>query len=83
MNHFHNWLKENDDFQKNCVKTAIDFPPGSTWLVYTDVPHAVLTGQFALEQTFIVHLDGMVTPQRAPIRVLERLEGSERQKLAA
>jgi hypothetical protein len=81
MLHFHDWLKENEDFQRNSAKTAIDFPPGSTWLVYTDsVPHAVLTGQFALEQTFIVHLEGMVTPQRAPIRILENLSN---QKLAA
>ena len=81
MLHFHDWLKENGEFQKNCPKTAIDFPPGSSWLVYTDqVPHAVLTGQFALEQTFIVHLDGMVTPERAPISVLERLS---RRRLAA
>lgn len=74
MLHFHDWLKENADYQKNGIKAPIDFPPGCTWLVYTDqVPHAVLTGQFALEQTFIVHLDAMVTPERAPINVLERL----------
>jgi hypothetical protein len=74
MLHFHDWLKENESFQKNCPKTAIDFPSGCTWLVYTDyVPHAVLTGQFALEQTFIIHLDGMVTPGQAPIRILEQL----------
>src|SRR5207249_4684224 len=58
MLHFHDWLKENEDYQQHGAKTPIDFPPGCTWLVYTDsVPHAVLTGQFALEQTFIVHLD--------------------------
>jgi hypothetical protein len=78
MLHFHDWLKENEDFQKNSTKAPIEFPPGCTWLVYTDyVPHAVLSGQFALEQTFIVHLDGMVTPQQAPIRILERLKGQE------
>ena len=81
MLHFHDWLKENEEYQRHSPKTAIEFPPGCTWLVYADyVPHAVLTGQFALEQTFIVHLDGMVTPQRTPIRILERLS---RQKLAA
>jgi hypothetical protein len=81
MLHFHDWLKENELFQRNCPKTAIDFPPGSTWLVYTDfVPHAALTGQFALEQTFIIHLDGMVTPRQAPINILDDLR---RQKVAA
>lgn len=74
MLHFHDWLKENESFQKNCTRTQIDFPPGCTWFVFTDyVPHAVLSGRFALEQTFIIHLDGMVTPAEAPIRILEGL----------
>jgi 3-deoxy-D-manno-oct-2-ulosonic acid (Kdo) hydroxylase len=77
MQRFHNFLKENDAFQRDCPKEAIEFPPGSTWLVYTDfVPHAVLRGQFALEQTFIILPDGMVTPDRAPIRILERMSGT-------
>ena len=76
MHHFHNYLKENAAFQRDCPKEAIEFPPGSTWLVYTDfVPHAVLRGQFALEQTFIIHPQGMVTPEQAPVRILERLSG--------
>ncbi len=76
MHHFHNYLKENAEFQRDCPKEAIEFPPGSTWLVYTDyVPHAVLRGQFALEQTFIIHPQGMVTPDQAPVRILERLSG--------
>jgi hypothetical protein len=77
MQRFHNFLKENAAFQRDCPKEAIEFPPGSTWLVYTDyVPHAVLRGQFALEQTFIVHPEGLVNPELAPIRILERLGGA-------
>jgi 3-deoxy-D-manno-oct-2-ulosonic acid (Kdo) hydroxylase len=77
MQRFHNFLKENDAFQRDCPKEAIEFPPGSTWLVYTDyVPHAVLRGQFALEQTFIILPEGMVAPDRAPIRILERMSGT-------
>jgi hypothetical protein len=74
MHHFHNFLKENEDFQKNTPRVHHDFPPGSTWLVYTDsVPHAVLSGQFAIEQTYIIDHEAMVTPEKAPIRILERL----------
>lgn len=81
MHRFHNFLKENGGFQERCPKMIHEFPPGSTWLVFTDsVPHAVLSGQFALEQTFIVRLEAMVTPQRAPLKILERLCGK---KLAA
>ncbi len=73
---FHDWLKENDDFQKNYPKTRTEFPPNSVWLVYTDtVPHAVVSGQFALEQTFIVPVHANVLPETAPIRVLEAMTG--------
>jgi hypothetical protein len=77
MLHFHDFLKENDDFQKNWDKERIEFPSFSTWMVYTDtVPHAVMSGQFALEQTFIVPISAMVAPEQSPLRVLEGLCGS-------
>jgi hypothetical protein len=40
------------------------------------VPHAVLSGQFALEQTFIIPLSALVTPDKAPIRILEKIAGA-------
>lgn len=77
MLHFHDWLKENQDFQQNSPKSRIEFPPMSTWLVYTDtVPHAVLSGQFALEQTFIIPVNAMVSPRHAPLRILETMSGT-------
>ena len=76
MLRFHDFLKENDEFQKNCPKARLEFPPGCTWICYTDsVPHAVLSGRYALEQTVIIPLTSMVTPNKAPIRVLEKLAG--------
>ncbi len=76
MLHFHDWLKENTEFQSECAKVRIEFPPMATWLVFTDgVPHAVLSGQYALEQTLIVPTEALVAPQQAPIRVLEKIAG--------
>ena len=76
MLRFHDYLKENNDYQKNYPKERIEFPPGSSWLVYTDtVPHSVLSGQYALEQTFIMPMQAMVAPEFAPIRVLEGMVG--------
>jgi hypothetical protein len=76
MLRFHDYLKENDDFQKNCPKIHIPFPPMSTWMCYTDcVPHAVLSGQYALEQTFIIPVRALVTPEKSPIRILEEMAG--------
>ena len=76
MLRFHDFLKENSDYQQKWEKIRLEFPPFSTWMVFTDsVPHAALSGQFALEQTFIVPMEAMVTPEAAPLRVLERLSG--------
>jgi len=76
MLHFHHFLKANQEFQSTCSKTRWEFPPRSAWLVFTDmVSHAVLSGQFALEQTFIVSKDALVAPELAPVRILERIAG--------
>lgn len=77
MLHFHDWLKENSGFQQAKEgKEQVVFPPLATWLVFTDgVPHSALSGQFAIEQTFIVSVDALVRPEVSPIRVLEALAG--------
>ncbi|MBV8550742.1 MAG: Kdo hydroxylase family protein [Acidobacteriaceae bacterium] len=76
MLRFHEYLKRNGDFQANCTKYHFDFPPGSTWLTFTDVlPHSVHSGQHALEQTFIIGRGSMADPGNAPVAVLERLCG--------
>lgn len=77
MLRFHDFLKENAAFQQSCAKTRLAFPPGATWLVFTDgLPHAVLSGQFALEQTYIVPPEALLSPSSAPLAQLERLAGS-------
>jgi hypothetical protein len=77
MMRFHNFLKENPRFQSDCPKYNFEFPPGSSWMVYTDtVPHAVLAGQYALEQTFLVSPDAQVAPGTSPLKVLEGIAGA-------
>ena len=76
MLHFHDWLKANDDYQRNCRKYRFDLPPGSTWLVFTDVaPHAVLGGRLAMEQTLIVSRASLANPALAPASILEKMAG--------
>ena len=78
MHRFHNFLKDNLAYQDNARSEVFEFPPGATWMVFTDmVTHAVLSGQYALEQTFLIARDSLVTPQNAPVAVLERLAGRE------
>jgi len=77
MMRFHNFLKENEEFQAATRKYPWNFPAGSSWMVYTDtVPHAVLAGQYALEQTFLVRPEALVNPETSPLRVLEKIAGA-------
>ena len=76
MMRFHHFLKENEAFQRAAPKEAFQFPAGSSWMVFTDtVPHAVLAGQYALEQTFLVERVAQVAPEHAPLTVLEEMAG--------
>ena len=76
MHRFHNFLKENDAYQESARAEQIQFPPGSTWMVFTDaVTHSVLSGQYALEQTLLIARDSLLFPELSPIAVLERLAG--------
>ena len=74
MMRLHNAMKEDAGFQNTCAKVSVQFAPGSSWIVYTEtVPHAVLGGQYALEQTFFVDPAAMVVPDSAPVALLEKL----------
>jgi hypothetical protein len=76
MHECHNAMKEDTEFQRSAPKQQWEFPPNSTWIVLTDcVSHAVLSGQYALEQTFIISRSAMVRPEIAPASILERLAG--------
>jgi len=78
MMRLHNTMKEDVAFQDYCPKERFSFPAGSSWMVYTEtVPHAVLAGQFALEQTFLVDPGAMVDPGSSPLAILEKLAGAK------
>ncbi len=73
----HNFLKENEKFQKECFKDHWEFPPHCCWAVFTDqVSHAALAGQYALEQTFIVPERALLSPETSPLAILESLSGN-------
>jgi hypothetical protein len=76
MHECHNAMKEDTEFQRSAPKQQWEFPPNSTWIVLTDcVSHAVLSGQHALEQTFIISRSAMVRREISPAAILERLAG--------
>jgi hypothetical protein len=70
----HDGMKANLDYQRQSPQKVLHFPPGATWACFTDwVPHAAMSGQFALEQTFYLPVSAMKRPGLSPLRVLERL----------
>ncbi len=77
MLNIHDTMKLDETYQSRVVKNAFSFPPGSTWIVFTDkASHAALGGQYLFEQTFYLPLEAMVDPSKAPVRILERLTGA-------
>jgi hypothetical protein len=75
---FHDYLKFNGEYQESCAKYRFEFPPDSTWMVFTDVlPHSVLSVRYALEQTVIVRRESLAQCENAPIEILQRLCGRQ------
>ena len=73
---FHDFLKGNAHYQQTTPKYRFSFPPDSTWMVFTDVvPHSVLSGRYALEQTIIVARESLLQPGCAPAAILEKIAG--------
>lgn len=78
MMHMHDMMKGDKDYQKNVTQYEIKFPPGSTWIVFTDqASHAALSGQHVLEQTYYLPVEGLDNPETAPLRILERFYGQK------
>jgi 3-deoxy-D-manno-oct-2-ulosonic acid (Kdo) hydroxylase len=70
----HDTMKADDAYQARVMQNEFHFPPGSTWLVFTDVTsHAAMGGQHLFEQTFYLPVSAMENEAKAPLRVLERL----------
>jgi hypothetical protein len=74
MLQLHDLGKLDTDFQSSTPQRDLQLPAGASWIVYTDsVLHAAMAGQHAFEQTFLLPPAGMAVPDKAPIRILERL----------
>ena len=78
MLQLHDGAKLDTRYQENCSRTPVSLPAGATWFVYTDlVSHAVLSGQYVLEQTVHVPVAAMQDPALSPLRMLEKAIGRD------
>lgn len=76
MLQLHDSAKLDDAYQRITPKRRLELPAGSMWVVYTDaVMHAALSGQHALEQTYLLPVEAMQDPDMSPLRTLERVTG--------
>jgi 3-deoxy-D-manno-oct-2-ulosonic acid (Kdo) hydroxylase len=76
MLNIHDRMKADESYQHDVVQNAFSFPPGSTWIVFTDkVSHAAMGGQHVFEQTFYLRVGAMADETKSPLRILERLAG--------
>lgn len=76
MLQLHDRVKADLAYQREAPQQAIDFAPGTTWIVFSDqVLHAAMGGQYMLEQTLYLDVERQRHPESSPLRVLERLTG--------
>ncbi len=78
MLQLHDLAKADASFQRDSPQAAVNFAPGTTWVVFSDqVLHAAMGGQHMLEQTFYLDAAKQQQPALSPRGVLERLMGRE------
>jgi len=78
MLQLHDGVKADMDYQRSAPQKAVDFMPGTTWLVFSDqVLHAAMAGQFLMEQTFYLPPNGLQHPETSVLSVLERQTGKK------
>ena len=66
MSRIHFFGKTDDYLQNQAPQSAWTFPPGSAWIVFSDLTsHAVLEGQFAIDQTYFVSAAAFKNPERS------------------
>jgi hypothetical protein len=72
----HDGAKADLEYQRNCPQQTVRFPPGSTWLCFSDqVMHAAVSGQHMLEQTIHLPVAALYDPARSPLAILQRICG--------
>jgi hypothetical protein len=79
MMRLHFYGKTDPYLQERAPRTRWVFPPGSAWVVFSDlVSHAVVGGQYAIDQTYLVPARAFRRPGRSTKAVIERFWAGRR-----
>jgi hypothetical protein len=73
MSRIHFYGKTDDYLQNRAPQQSWAFPPGSAWLVFSDLTsHAVQGGQFAIDQTYFISSQAFNHPERSTKSLIKR-----------
>lgn len=76
MLQLHDGMKQDLAYQENAGQVTMPFAAGSVWMCFSDqTSHAVMSGQYMLEQTLHLPADQQYNPAASPLAVLSRLTG--------
>ena len=76
MLQLHDGMKSDLDYQEKCAQQTVPFPAGSVWVCFSDqTSHAVMSGQYMLEQTLHLPAARQYNPESSPLAILSRLTG--------
>jgi hypothetical protein len=74
MLQMHDRMKADREYQEKVSQVTVPLAAGSTWICFSDqTSHAVMSGQFLLEQTLHLPEESQYDPERSPLRILQRL----------
>ena len=76
MLQLHDGMKSDLDYQRDASQVTMPFPSGSVWVCFSDqTSHAVMSGQYMMEQTFHLPVAQQYDPAASPLAILTRLTG--------
>ena len=76
MLQLHDGMKSDMNYQQNAPQETVPFAAGSTWVCFSDqTVHAVMSGQYMLEQTFFLPPGSEYDPAASPLSILSRMMG--------
>jgi hypothetical protein len=74
----HDGMKMSDEYQSASNQITYNFPPGSVWVCFSDqTAHAVMAGQFMMEQTYHLPVTSLYDPETSPLAILQKLTNKE------
>jgi hypothetical protein len=69
-------MKGDLEYQSRCEQQTVEFPAGSSWVCFSDqASHAVMSGQYMMEQTLHLAPGLEYDPASSPLSILTRIMG--------